>query len=400
MITGVAAETTLAPFVGRDDEVRRLSDLVGLQGAPGGHLVLGGDAGVGKSRLIDELGKRAQEAGWRVLVGHCLDFGDSALPYLPFSDAFGRLAADEVDLARSLVEAWPSIARLLPAHRLLAVALEEMEPTEPAALFDAVFAALSEMGRLAPLLFVVEDVHWADQSTRELLTFLFTRRFAAPVVVLASYRSDDLHRGHPLRPTLNEWGRLPAITRLQLGPLGDHEMRLLIEALHPAPMPEPAVQQLVARGEGNPFFIEELVAAAESGGGRLPTDLADLMLARLDRLDDDSRLAVRAVSVVGRRAAHGLLARGSGLDEPALDRALRAAVEANVLVAAGSDGYAFRHALLAEAVYQDLLPGERIRLHAAYARALASRARWRARRPSSPAMPALPTTSSPPPSPA
>lgn len=248
-----------------------------------------------------------------------------------------------------------------------------MEPTEPAALFDAVFAALSEMGRHAPLLFVVEDVHWADQSTRELLTFLFTRRFAAPVVVLASYRSDDLHRGHPLRPSLNEWGRLPAITRVQLGPLEEHEMRLLIEALHPAPMPEPAVQQLVARGEGNPFFIEELVAAAESGGGRLPTDLAELMLARLDRLDEDSRLAVRAVSVVGRRAAHGLLAGGSGLDEAALDRALRAAVEANVLVAAGSDGYAFRHALLAEAVYQDLLPGERTRLHAAYAKALASR---------------------------
>ncbi len=150
-------------------------------------------------------------------------------------------------------------------------------------------------------------------------------------------------------------------------------MRLLIEALHPTPLPEPEVQQLVERGEGNPFFIEELVAAAESGGGRLPTDLADLMLVRLDRLEDDSRLAVRAVSVVGRRAAHGLLARGSGLDEASLDRALRAAVEANVLVAAGSDGYAFRHALLAEAVYQDLLPGERTRLHAAYAEALASR---------------------------
>ncbi len=212
MIADVAPETTLAPFVGRAEEVQRLTELVGLEGEPGGHLVLGGDAGVGKSRLIDELGARARAAGWRVLVGHCLDFGDSAMPYLPFSDAFGRLAADEVELAQSLVEAGPSIARLLPAQRVLAVATDEMEPTEPAALFDAVFGALSELGRHAPLLFVVEDVHWADQSTRELLTFLFTRRFAAPVVVLASYRSDDLHRGHRLRPTLNEWGRLPSVS--------------------------------------------------------------------------------------------------------------------------------------------------------------------------------------------
>ena len=137
-------------------------------------------------------------------------------------------------------------------------------------------------------------------------------------------------------------------------------------------MLERDLQLIVERAEGNPFFIEELVAAAEVSGGALPTNLADLLLVRLDQLDDAGRLVVRAASVVGRRVPHDLLARGAGLDSAALDQALRAAVEANVLIAVEPDSYAFRHALLAEAVYQDLLPGERVRLHAAYATALAT----------------------------
>jgi len=375
MLAGVPAETAQTPLVGRAEEMRRLGGLVGLEGQEdaGGHVLLGGDAGVGKSRLIAELSTKVHEAGWRVLIGHCLDFADSALPYLPFSEAFGRLAAEQTELATTLVEASPAIARLLPVHRLLAEAVEQQEPTEPAALFEAVSAALAELGRRTPLLLVVEDVHWADRSTRELLTFLFTRQVSSHVAIVASYRSDDLHRSHPLRATLSEWGRMATVSRMQLGPLDDREMRALISVLHPEPLSELEIRHVIERAEGNPFYIEELVAATESGGGTLPGDLADLMLVRLDQLDAESRLAVRAVSVLGRRAPHDLVARGSGLDEDALERALRSAVEANVLVAEGDDSYAFRHALVAEAVYQDLLPGERTRLHAAYAKALSSR---------------------------
>ena len=360
----------LSPLIGRAEETRRLAELVGLGAQPGGAVLLGGDAGAGKSRLILELSARARLAGWRVVVGHCLDFGDSALPYVAFSEAFGRLADEEPEMTRLLVEAHPAIARLLPDQRRLADP-EPSERTARAALFDAVQGALAQLARTAPLLLVVEDVHWADRSTRELLTFLFTRPFVTPISVVASYRRDDLHRRHPLRATLAEWGRLAAVNRLELGPLGDGAVRSLVGALHPEPLPEGELNAIVARSEGNPFFVEELVAAAEVGGGPLPTGLADLMLVRLDQLDDDSRLVVRAASVVGRRASHELLAQGVALDDARLDRALRAALEANVLVAAGLDGYAFRHALLAEAVYQDLLPGERTRLHATYARALA-----------------------------
>ena len=137
-------------------------------------------------------------------------------------------------------------------------------------------------------------------------------------------------------------------------------------------MPEADLQQILARAEGNPFFIEELVAATEVSSGALPGDLADLLLVRLEQIDDDGRLLVRAASVAGRRVSHDLLAYGTALDEAALETALRAAIEANILIAVGADGYAFRHALLAEAIYQDLLPGERVRLHAKYAEALAA----------------------------
>ena len=161
------------------------------------------------------------------------------------------------------------------------------------------------------------------------------------------------------------------MSRVQLGPLTEPESRLLIRALHGGPIAEPERLRILDRAEGNPFFIEELVAAATVGGA-LPTELADLLLVRLEQIGDDGRLVVRAASVAGRRVSHELLARGAELDSTALDAAVRAAVEANILVPLGDDGYGFRHALLAEAVYQDLLPGERVRLHAAYAAALAS----------------------------
>jgi DNA-binding CsgD family transcriptional regulator/tetratricopeptide (TPR) repeat protein len=335
-------------------------------------VLLGGDAGVGKSRLITELATQAKAAQWRVLVGHCLDFGESALSYLAFSEALGRLALDEAAMAASLVESNPAIFSLLPSHRMLTETPDRERTMDRVSLLEAIHSTLTQLGRDAPLMLVVEDLHWADRSTRELLTFLFTRGFASQVTIVASYRSDDLHRAHPLRSTLTTWARIAGVTRLQVSPLEDPQMRLLIESLNPSALPEAETQKLLDRAEGNPFYLEELLAAVQSGGSQLPSDLADLMLLRLDQLDDAARLVVRAAAVVGRRSAHRLLARGSGLDGEMLDRALRHAVEANVLLASDRDTYSFRHALLAEAVYQDLLPGERTRLHAACASALAS----------------------------
>ena len=224
---------------------------------------------------------------------------------------------------------------------------------------------------------MVEDAHWADQSSRELLSYLFARQLEAPVSLVVSYRSDDVHRRHPLRPTLAEWSRLPTLHRLQVGPLSEASVRALVHALHPDPLTDEQVRAIISRADGNAFFVEELSGMEGlSSATTLPVDLADLLLVRLDRLDEPSRRVVGAASVAGRRVSHELLARvlaASGSDAQDLDLGLRQAVDALILEprqAGNQPGYAFRHALLSEAVYDDLLPGERARLHTAYVTAL------------------------------
>ncbi len=378
-----------SPFVGRADDLDSLSREIGLVDAPeggpsGASVLLAGDAGLGKTRLLAELRKDALAAGWRVFVGHCLDFGDSTLPYLPFSELFGAIARDEPRAADRLVAEQPALARLMPGRRM-----RHSDPTAPVAvadpppenlsldnldraqLFDAVYAGLAQLAADAPLLVVLEDIHWADQSTRDLLTGLFTRPPAGPIAIVASYRTDDLHRRHPLRAAAAEWARLARVTRMTLHPLPDKDIRRLVRELHPAPISDLEVRRIVSRAEGNAFFTEELVAAAGDGGRMLPADLADLLLVRLDRLDEETREIVRAAAVAGRRVSHNLLAAVLERRDLAdgFDAGLRAAVEANVLLPV-RDRYAFRHALLAEAVYDDLLPGERVRWHTAYIEAL------------------------------
>ena len=174
------------PWSGESTSSAALCDLVGLGSTAGGAVVLGGDAGAGKSRLVAELSERVGSQGWRVLVGHCLDFGDSSPPYLPFSEALGRLAADSPAEAESMLAASPAIARLLPAQRLLAESDHAMEPTGRSALYDALHGALTQLSDDTPLLLIIEDVHWADQSTRDLLRFLFARQFTSPTAILAT----------------------------------------------------------------------------------------------------------------------------------------------------------------------------------------------------------------------
>jgi len=380
MMGDVAPLTGITPPIqGRDRELALLAELAGLAGLAGAApppartVLVAGDAGVGKTRLLRELVDRATEAGRRTLVGHCLDFGDSALPYLPFSELFGRLAGDDPGTAAALVESHPALSHLQPGRRLISGAAADGEALERADLFDAVHAAFEELAERVPLLVVVEDLHWADRSTRDLLSFLFTRSFRGPVTVVASYRSDDLHRRHPLRATAAHWARVPGVGRLVLGRLPDPDVRRLVLGLVPPSTSESDLHAIVTRAEGNAFFAEELAGAASSeGGAALPDDLADLLLVRLDRLDDGARDVVRAASCSGRRVGHPLLAAVVGQAADVLDASLRGAVESNVLVRVGADGYAFRHALLAEAVHADLLPGERARLHAAYTEALRS----------------------------
>ncbi len=358
------------PIIGRAGELAELTETaLGDRGAPSITL-LGGDAGVGKTRLLTELYARADAAGVRVLLGHCLNLGESGAPYLPVTEMFARVARDSPDLLADLVGISPLLGPLLPDQP--GTDLRAPIAGDRSALFDAVHLTLTRLSAEARVVMIVEDAHWADRSTREMLTFLFSRGFTGPVSIVVTYRTDDLHRRHPLRPALAEWSRIPGVHRMMLGPLVDADVRALIEDLRPG-VASADDAAIVRRSGGNPFFVEELLAAAELDTAGLPEQLADLLLVRIDALSDEARTVVRSASVAGRAVGHDLLSAVVELPPDELDAGLRVLVDNHVFVMTGTGGYAFRHALLAEAVYDDLLPGERVRIHQRFARALDGR---------------------------
>lgn len=382
-MSDVARWRSETPLVGRGDEIAALVDALPEGGGPtvtgepteargrATTILLAGDAGVGKTRLLDEVIRLARESGRTVLVGHCVDIGDVGLPYLPFSEILTTISADP-DL-RPCLDRHPEVGRLL---RTDAASDADRAPDSRMQLFGAMAALLTDLAAVHPLLLVIEDLHWADRSTRELLHFLLSRLRAEPLTVIASYRSDDLHRAHPLRPLLAELVRLPSVNRRTLDPLPDGDVADLLGVLHPDRLDERVVDEIVRRVEGNAFYAEELLAATvdAAGPGRragaVPEALADVLLTRLEQLPAAAQWVVRVASVAGRRVGHDLLRTVAELPEDDLDAALREAMGRHLLVSDDGATYAFRHALLRDAVYADLLPGERARLHAAFAAAM------------------------------
>ncbi|MCP2257726.1 regulatory protein, luxR family [Streptoalloteichus tenebrarius] len=358
-------------MVARRDEMRVLRQALDrARAGTAGAVLVAGEAGVGKSRLLDELSEIARADGARVLTGRCLDVGQAGLPYLPFVEALGQLPEEVLAEVRSR----PALARLLPGAA-------DDEPLEPPGgrggedmgqlqLFEAVRRVLTELSHEGCVLLALEDLHWADASTRYLLSFLVSRLRGQRLLVVATYRSDDVHRTHPLRPVLAELVRLPAVERLDLRPFGPAQTLEFVRALADETLPDDVEREIARRCEGIPFFAEELLAACAECG--VPTALADVLLARIERLSPPAQRVIRLASVAGRIVCHHRLRALSDLEDAALDEALREAVTHHVLVLdASGDHYRFRHSLLREAVYADLLPGERARWHAAYAGLLA-----------------------------
>jgi len=386
-------------FVGRARELARLEQSLdeAVEGSAAGVLVAG-DAGVGKTRLTAELVRRAQARGLLAVVGHCVDLGAGGLPYLPFSEALSELARgadpDAARVVREVATARPVLARVTGRA---ADDRSGQDAQERLPLYEAVLEALRAVtGQVGPLLLVLEDLHWADTSTRDLLRFLLARLSDDRLLVVGTYRSDDLHRRHPLRPLLAELVRLPRVERVEVAPFDVGELRDYLRVLHGSHVPEYVLDDIRARSEGNAYYAEELLAAVEGlhgdgvpgGGARggtgpdvrpvaLPDGLAEVLLARLEGLPPAVQQVARVASVAGRRVPDVLLRAVADLDpftgSVTVEEALRDAVAHHVLVPDGADRYAFRHALLQEAVYADLLPGERVRLHAGYARVLSAR---------------------------
>ncbi len=358
---------TGVPFTARSAESAQLrTALDRARGGTGTAVLLSGDAGVGKSRLLTEFTAEAEAAGVHVLLGRCVSVGEAGLPYLPFKEVveqLGRLRPD-------LVDARPALSSLIGRTAATASRSGEENDLGQLQLFDAMFTVLAELSDDAPVVLAIEDLHWSDASSRDLLSFLVSRLSGQRLLVVATYRSDDLHRQHPLRPLLAELVRLPAVERLDLAPFAPADALAFVASLADGGTDAELLADVAARSEGNAFFAEELVAASATGSAAgIPTALADVLLARVETLSQTAQRVAGAISVTGRRhVRHAAVRTVVDLPDDELDAALREALQHHILVTDDQGGYTFRHALLREAVYADLLPGERVRLHAAYAR--------------------------------
>jgi ATP/maltotriose-dependent transcriptional regulator MalT len=334
--------------------------------------MVGGEAGVGKSRLIREFAERSRGTGARVLIGGCLELGAESLPFAPFTAVLRELVRDLG--AAGVAALLPGgsgreLARLLPEFGTPAGPDETGEAR--ARLFEQMLVMLEHLAESGPVVLVIEDMHWADQSTRDLLAFLIRNQWSLDgVLIVASYRSDDLHRTHPLRPLLAELDRIEWVSRMELGRLSRQDTARLVAQIIGREPDDDLIAAVYERAEGNPLFTEALVGNGEPGSG-LPESLHDLLMAGLRRLPEQTQEVVRVASAGGDRIGHGLLTAVTGLDGAALGRALRPAVAANVLLAE-SDGYAFRHALIREAVHEELLPGEAGQVHSRFAEVIAA----------------------------
>jgi DNA-binding CsgD family transcriptional regulator/tetratricopeptide (TPR) repeat protein len=359
-------------FVGRTAELARLEDLTRqASGGEPGFALIGGESGVGKSRLMDEFAARARAGGARVITGDCVDLGDAELPYAPLVAALRGITGEE--LAEILPRGARDLAPLLPQLEGEEAALVPSSLAQ-GRLFELLLSLLGGLGAEQPLVLVVEDAHWADPSTRDFLSFLIRNRRRERLVVAVTYRTDELHRRHPLRAFLAEADRTRVVSRLTLERFTRDELAEQLSGILGHPPAPHLVDELLHRGEGNPFFTEELVAAgSDRADGRLPEDIRDALMVRIETLGPDAQAVLRVAAVAGGRVRHALLDAAAALDRDTLLGGLREAVAHHVLVREHDDDvYRFRHALLREALVDDLLPGERGPLHAAVGRALAA----------------------------
>ncbi|MEV8247039.1 AAA family ATPase [Streptomyces rochei] len=376
MLPPVETRSVSPVFVGRAGELATLNEaLEGAASAEPQALLLGGEAGVGKTRLVEEFADAARRQGAVVALGGCVEIGADGLPFAPFSTALRALRRQlPGELADAAAGQEEELARLLPelGEGAQVTGGGRHDEESMARLFELTARLLERVAARHTVVLVLEDLHWADASTRHLIAYLVRTLRTGRLVVLATYRSDDIHRRHPLRPLLAELDRLRTVRRIELGRFTRDEVGRQIAGIL-AYEPDPLqVDEIFERSDGNAFFVEELAVAAHEGCCTGLTDsLRDLLLVRVEALPESAQRVARIVAEGGSTVEYRLLAAVASLAEDDLIEALRAAVGANILLPApDGDGYRFRHSLVREAVADDLLPGERSRLNRRYAEAL------------------------------
>ncbi|HEX2374325.1 MAG TPA: BTAD domain-containing putative transcriptional regulator [Actinomycetota bacterium] len=368
-------------FVGRERELRDLGQLLGQAAdGQGGLVLLGGQAGIGKTRTAEELAALAQGRGLRVLWGRCHE-GDGAPPYWPWAEAL-RSSANGHDPEALLAELGRyanEIAQFVPELRERLPKPPAATPLDPEAarfqLFESVADLLRRAAERQPTLLVLDDLHWADKPSLMLLQFLTRRLHDAPVLVLGAYRDAEVARQHPLNDVLASLSRERVTHRVTLQGLGAGDVARFVEAATGVP-PGPLAAAVHAKTEGNPFFVRELVrllevegrlevAPEELGWSSVPSTVREVVGRARNRLSGEADHLLRHAAVIGREFDADLLTRLLGIPDDQLVEALEE-VLASGLVAEDPGqvgGYRFSHDLVREAVYAELSTIRRAAMH-------------------------------------
>ena len=378
-------ERTLCPvLVGRHAELAIVEDaLIDAARSDGRFVVIAGDAGMGKTRLTTEAQVLAAKLGFTTLRGGCAPT-DVAIPYLPLLEAAGnRLARTDLARVRERVgTAATDLARLFPQmvgdHPL---ATHDTGGDSSLQLFESMVLLLSALSEGGPLLLTIEDLQWSDPATRDLVDYLARRAPSLPFLVLATYRSDELHRRHPLRTTVHGWRRGGLAEFIELTPLKRADVRAMAQAIFDDEVSEEFRDYMYERTEGSPLALEEMLRDAIDRGDifrsasgwdrkplaqlRIPREVAEVVLLRLDRLEAQSASVLYAASVLGRSFSYGVLAAVTDLPGAAVRAALDELVKVQMLESDADvrGHFRFRHALIQEAVYDQILSPHRDELH-------------------------------------
>src|SRR3954468_14287782 len=363
-------EAVAAPLVGRQSPLQRLRAELGTveQGGSSGLILLAGEAGIGKTRLAAELAREA--ASFTVLFGRCDE--EELFPFGPWirmlDDHLTRLGDD--DLRALIAGDGPDLARLIPALRVripdLPTPASSDPETERSALFAAVIRLAERLSRQAPLLLILDDLQWADRSSLRLLRPLVRALRDSPVLLVGTYRDNELGARHPLLETLTDLERERPLPRLHLQGLDLDEVEALVGATHGGKVDGPSVRTIREETGGNPFFVKQLVrnleeggeatARRQSGGFSVPDGIRDVIQSRVGRLPEGAERVLQVASLIGRQFDLVVLERVVDMSEDDLLDALDAAVRAGMLLEAqGVPGrYSFAHALLRKTLEDDL----------------------------------------------
>ena len=359
------------PLVGRDDELERIARDVARDGR---HIIwVRGEPGIGKTHLVAESARVAHASGAIVLYGHCDE--DLGAPYQPFVEALRHWSASVPPgvLAAVAGRGLHDLRRLLPELAEFS-GLPAPGDAERYALFEAVDKLLTNVAATAPVVLVVDDLHWADQSSLLLLRHLARSTRPAKLTIIATYRDTDLDRTHPLAAALADLRRDRADTRIDVGALDPSQIALVVAGIG-VDLDAEALATVAAEAEGNPFFVTEVarhLAEADPRAATVPEGIREVVGRRLSQLSPEANQALTVAAVIGRDFDAAVVAAAGGPSGEALYAALEEAARFHVLdeVPDAFGRYRFAHALIRQTLIAELSANRRVRLHWAAGQAL------------------------------